>query len=60
MTKISYEARIRNKDLMSFSDTAEFLLLCPDCQSRITKDHLVEGYDTLVVCPSCGLRIYIG
>ena len=55
-----YNDMVRNKDLMSFSDTGEFLRLCPDCQNRITKDHLVENYDTLAVCHNCGLRIYVG
>ena len=55
-----YNDMVRNKDLMSFSDTAEFLCLCPDCENKITKDHLVENYDTLAVCPNCRLKIYVG
>ena len=61
MNKVSFSDMIRNKDLMSFNqDEKNFLQLCPDCDTKLTNNDLVDGYDTIVVCPCCGLRIYVG
>lgn len=57
---IPYSDMIRNKDLLSFNEKADILLLCPDCDHKLTRENLIEGYDTIAKCPSCGLRIYVG
>ena len=57
---VSYNDMIRNKDLLSFNDKEETLVVCPDCDHKLTSKDLMEGYSTIASCPCCGLRIYVG
>lgn len=56
--KTSFGASVDCLDLTQF--TSGFIRLCPDCGAEVKLDDLVEGYDTICICPECKLKIYIG
>ena len=43
-----------------FNIIKEFVIVCPDCDNVLTTDDFFDGYDSIVCCSNCGLKIYVG